>query len=467
MMLPMSPPRASVQALGRLLDAAAQGVVVFDDELRVVVCNQVAAELCGHSVEELIGQSCRYHSGAPAGTLEAATAALCPPPEVLAGKPLRTVIVLPSAEGSQHRLLAEYLPLTDSVAGPIAVIAWFTPETERAEEQLGGAPSSAGTRALHDEVAALQRAWRGPFRSAHVLGTSPVMRRVQAQAAVAATCDADLLLIGSPGSGRAHLARVIHYARSEAAAPLLDVSAPLATVETLQDVLRIVARPPVGSSARPTLLISDIEQLSNDGQFVLSEALRSESRTFRAMATTSRELIEPASPGQFRVELAHLLSTIVIGLPNLVSRREDVPWLSQALLEELNASHSKQVGGFTPEAIEALQRYPWPGNLAELREVLRQAHSAAEGPHVRIADLPSFVRLGAAVTARPRKAKETIVLGEFLEQIEREVIGRALSQARGNKARAARLLGITRPRLYRRMLQLKIVEAHGTEPPPS
>ena len=98
--------------------------------------------------------------------------------------------------------------------------------------------------------------------------------------------------------------------------------------------------------------------------------------------------------------------------------------------------------------------YSWPGGLDELSAVVQAAHQAATGPEITADDLPLAIRQADQLARHPAPQEESIVLDELLAKVERELIDRALSRARGNKAKAARLLGLTRPRLYRRMVQL-------------
>jgi DNA-binding NtrC family response regulator len=146
----------------------------------------------------------------------------------------------------------------------------------------------------------------------------------------------------------------------------------------------------------------------------------------------------------------------------LAERRADIPLLAQAFVEERNARGPKQRSGFSPAALDRLDSYHWPGNLDELAEVVREAHERSAGPEILPDDLPKRIELALDAAARPRRREERIVVDEFLAQIERELIERALAQSKGNKAKAARLLGVTRPRLYRRMVQLGLEP--GAEP---
>jgi DNA-binding NtrC family response regulator len=190
----------------------------------------------------------------------------------------------------------------------------------------------------------------------------------------------------------------------------------------------------------------------------------------RLIATARHLLDDSARREQYRHDLAALLSTVVIELPPLAERRGDLPALAQLLLEEVNARGAKQVAGFSPEALDRLDGYSWPGNADELAQFVAEAHARAESARIEVRDLPERIHLAAYAATHPRRPEETIVLDDLLAEIERELIHRALAQAKGNKTKAARLLGMSRPRLYRRLVQLGLEETSGEpsgEAPPA
>ena len=134
-----------------------------------------------------------------------------------------------------------------------------------------------------------------------------------------------------------------------------------------------------------------------------------------------------------------------------------MPQLAQLFLEEANTGRLKQLGGFTSDALDALASYGWPGNVDELAAVVRAAHEQAAGGEVTTSHLPRRLQLAAhAVEHGPRS--DAIDLEALLARIERELIERALKRSKGNKSKAAKLLGLTRPRLYRRLVQLGLEE---------
>jgi DNA-binding NtrC family response regulator len=281
------------------------------------------------------------------------------------------------------------------------------------------------------------------------------MKRVRSQVAAAAKSRANTVIVGPRGSGREHVARAIHYGRrGDPPPPLAPVDCAIADGEILQStIVALVQRGLEKRSAEPgSLLLLEVDRLALDAQTELAGFLNVPDFALTAIATARRPLWEYPE-GQFRRDLALQLSTVVIELPPLAARREDVPLLAQYFLEETNAESERQLTGFTDDALDALAGHAWTGNLDELSQVVREARRRSEGPRITAADLPEIIRLSADAETFPPREVERIVLDDFLEQIERELIERALQQAKGNKTLAAELLGVSRARLHRRCEQ--------------
>jgi DNA-binding NtrC family response regulator len=295
-----------------------------------------------------------------------------------------------------------------------------------------------------------------------LIGEGPAMQLARRKVELAAASPSSVLLVGPPGSGRRHLAAAIHYGanpprnESFSATSLVTLDCVLLGPDLLEAVGDVLARAKLlGDETAPgTLLVHRIDETSTELQVELASFFIRRPLTWRLMATAAEPLMELARRGKFREDLAAAVSTITIELPSLRQRRADLPRLAQLFLEDLNASGGRQIGGFTPAALDLLDAYPWPGNLDELAEVVAEAFQRASGREIDVADLPERIRLSDRAAIHSRRAEETIVLDEYLGRVERELIRRALARAKGNKARAARLLGLTRPRLYRRMVQL-------------
>ena len=175
----------------------------------------------------------------------------------------------------------------------------------------------------------------------------------------------------------------------------------------------------------------------------------------RTVVTSQQRLLDLSHDKQFHQPLALALSTLEIALPPLAERRQDIPFLAQQFIEDANAAGARQLSGLTTEALDQLCALPWQGDTDELAEVIQQACQAADGPRIEVGDLPKRVRLLTSAAAHPPPAPDEIIrLDEFLAEIEGELIRRALDRAQGNKAKAARLLGVNRARLLRKLDQV-------------
>jgi DNA-binding NtrC family response regulator len=165
------------------------------------------------------------------------------------------------------------------------------------------------------------------------------------------------------------------------------------------------------------------------------------------VAATARNLGSDAAAGRFRADLLQRLSGVELNVPALRDRRDDIPYLTAALVHEFAQKFGKTIDGVTPAAERILMGRAWPGNVGELRNVLERACMLAECSMLTDRDV-------AATMPVPRDGPGAGA-AQALETIERDHITRVLEEVRGNKLVAARRLGISRRTLYRRL------ERHG------
>ncbi|HVX10406.1 MAG TPA: sigma 54-interacting transcriptional regulator [Pirellulales bacterium] len=450
----MPPSRASANELGKLLGAVADPLYVVGGAGRIVFVNDACLHWIAADVE-LVGQECRYNATGDLTGAAAVAGALCPPPEAFRGTRIRAPIALPGRDDDARRE-ADFIPLSLGPDEPPAVLAI-----------VSAGVHAEGGEALHDlagpQLHARLQAYRSRLAVRHhvdrLIGESPAMRQVHSQVRLAAGNSVHVLVLGPPGSGREMVGRAIHYGDARSATgPLVPLACPLLDAELLQATLRTIARPRPADERPATLLLNEVDALSEGGQTELFRTIASGPGTARVLSTSRLPLIELAARGLFRADLAFLLSTLTISLPPLAERMGDLPLAAQWYLEQANLRSAKQIGGCSPEALDRLADYSWPGDLAELEAIVREAHDRAEGPLILPQDLPPQLALAGKATARPAKPEEKIVLETYLATIEHELIVRALKRAKGNKTKAARLLGMTRPRFYRRLVQLGLAE---------
>ena len=448
--------------LGRLLDEVGQPLYVLDPEATIVFANRACLDWVSQKAEDLQGQRCAYHSSPQASGPAAVAAGLCPPPEALAGQEMTGIVACMAAEGRLSRRRARFIPFASGAdfAGLVAIVdPGEISEAEAATVgQVGNLPHENSEAArLHEQVRAFRRHVAASHRADSLAGESLAMRRARAQIEVAVKSRASVLVIGPPGSGRQHAARAIHYGDAkEPRGPLVPLACSVIEEDLIVSTVAALAarKLPPEAVGGGTLLLSDADTLSPAVQAELARLVGAKAFSLRVIATSQTPLIELARQGKYREDLAHLLGTLVIELPPLCDRRGDLPLLLQLFLEEANARSEKQLSGFSPEAIDCLDAYPWPGNVDELVRVVNQSHERAAGPQIGLGDLPEQIHLAASAAAHPRRVEETVVLDEFLTRVEKELLQRAMARAKGNKTKAAKLLGVSRPRLARRLVQL-------------
>ncbi len=452
----MTPLGSIKTALHRFLSETQTPVYLVDAQFTLIYCSPPCAAWVGHDERELVGAPCRYHSNPQRGAVAHALAGLCPPPEALAGERVSFVAEAPSAEGPPRQRRGECLPLWGE--GGVCLGALMVLEAEDLPKSAAPSPADDGAETLHQRLRDFRRRVGRRYELDRLLGESVAMRQVRAQVTAASKSHANTLIVGPPGSGREHVARTIHLGRrGEPPAPLAPIDCTLADGEIIQStVVALVQRGLEKRSPEPgVLLLLNVDRLPASGQAELAGYLELPDFYLTALAT-SRQPLQDMPEEQFRRDLALHLSTLVIELPSLSERREDVPLLAQLLLEDANAESERQFTGFTEEALDALAGHRWSGNLDELADVVRQARARAQGPRIAAEDLPDAIHLTANADAHPPREVERIVLDEFLESVERELIARALLQAKGNKTLAAELLGVSRARLHRRCEQWRL-----------
>jgi DNA-binding NtrC family response regulator len=199
----------------------------------------------------------------------------------------------------------------------------------------------------------------------------------------------------------------------------------------------------------PAALPRDLQQLVSEW---LALSATGPAALPRIIAGCTGPPFEEMRAGRLLEGLYWGLAALVIEVPPLRERRDDLPAIAERMLADLNEGAERSVKGLTPEAWEALRGHTWPGNLAELRRAVEAAREKATGEMIGIGDLPLGVRLVERLRQEGgERPPRPIRLEEVMESVERRLIELALRRADGNRRRAAELLGVPRARLFRRM----------------
>jgi DNA-binding NtrC family response regulator len=294
-----------------------------------------------------------------------------------------------------------------------------------------------------------------------LVAESAAMRATIAAARQVAPTDATVLLLGESGTGKSQLARFIHYHGRRAAGPLVEVHC-AALPETLleAELFGYEKGAFTGATQRKaghlaaadggTLFLDEIGEVTPSTQVKLLRFLQertfvpvgsTDSRTVhaRVISATNRDLEAAVEARTFREDFFYRLNVFAIRVPPLRERREDVLPLAARFLAARGLSEEK----LTPSVRERLLAHPWPGNVRELENAIERAVILAGDGPIEAQHLG-----GGPGAPRPRRAAELLAEGFDLDAFERELIQAALERAGGNKTHAARLLGITRRRLY-------------------
>ncbi len=474
----------SVSRFSRLLQELGSPVYVLDENRTLVFFNDALVKWANVDADALLGQTCRYHVSSSRLHHEMVAASLAPPPEVEQGLRAEAVLAIDDVQDIRHRRV-EFFPLAlaDGRFGILAIVdaADLSPEDAAAISAAGGethTPHSGNVtvetlqaRELHRVLSALRRHQAGRYRLEVLIGHVPAMQTARQQAMLAAENIAPVLIVGPPGSGRETLANAIHFGRDdERSGGLIPVDCHALPPELIDSTIRAFYQRYAKSDRRKrhTLLLNNADLLEPGQAELVASVMANNPGNMRIIGTSPLEPHE----WQNHPELPYRLATIKINLPPLVERRDDIPLLAQWFLEQQNARGATgtkktdpaksnapvvQRSGFAADALDLFALYHWPGNLDELSQVVEESHAGAKSTLIRASDLP--VRLRQAADAQAvDAAEEEIELEQYLLSIELELMRRALKAARGNKTKAARLLGMTRPRLYRRLEQLGLVE---------
>ncbi|MCA9143268.1 MAG: sigma 54-interacting transcriptional regulator [Planctomycetaceae bacterium] len=453
----MARERAIANQLARLLGASNLPIYAVDDRRHIVYCNAACADWVGAEVEELIGQRCDYDSANSGDRLADLAARLCPPPEAFLGQLPAAHITIAGGPQETSARTAACITLTGATNESVGVLVVVKQANEDPNAGNRTGDNSDGSELLHRRLRALTNKLRLPYRLGRLVGESLVMQFVREQVRIAIETPANVQIVGQPGSGREHIGRTIHAGdQPDQAGPLMPLDCNLLDGELLQaTVVAFLHRATEASASHPaTLLLLDCDQLNAEAQAELLAFFRVPTFRLRTIATCQRPLIQSAAEGTFLRELAYRLCAMTIELPSLSERREDIPLLCQRTLEEFNGRGEKQLSGFAPGVLDQLCSLPWKGDVGELEEVVLQMCEQADGPKVTEADVARRVKLVTSAMKHPAPEAESIQLDEFLVEVETELLRRALRAAKGNKAEAARLLGISRARVIRRAAHL-------------
>jgi len=349
----------------------------------------------------------------------------------------------------------------------------FLEKPPKLEDILVTLAKGLETRALRRVVTGLRRQTGWQFAGVEIIGRSDAMARiVDLVGKVAASGDTTVLLRGESGVGKEVVAQAIHVRSPRRDYAFLEINC-TALPETLLESELFGHEKGAFTDAkarkqglleladRGTVLLDEIGDLPPGAQAKLLRFL--ETRTFkrvggvrditvdvRVLASTNRDLEQAMRDGQFRQDLFFRLNVVPITIPPLRERAEDVAPLAHYFLNRITTAMRRSARQISRPALAMLERYGWPGNVRELKNVIERAVILEEGMEILPDHLPEEMRPGGrALDLQP--GYRLPAGGINLEDLEKDLIQQAVEQSRGNKTRAAELLGLSRDTLRYRL----------------
>ncbi|HHN45922.1 MAG TPA: sigma-54-dependent Fis family transcriptional regulator [Planctomycetes bacterium] len=314
-------------------------------------------------------------------------------------------------------------------------------------------------------------------------GHSDAARQLREQIRLLAQSSATALITGESGTGKELVARALHTAGPRAGGPFVAVnSAGLPSGLAESELFGHRKGAFTGAAADSdglfasadggTIFLDEIADMPLELQPKLLRAIEtleirpvgsdtSRRVNVRIIAATNRDLEAEVAAGRFRQDLFYRLNVVRIHVPPLRERAEDVLELAEHFLA--SRRDEKLIRGFTPEAVAALEAYAWPGNARELENAVERAAALSTGTIIDIPDLPRQLaelhRLPAAAPADPASRTDTAAGAPLLtlKETERITVMRSMALTGGDKSRAARILGINRATLYRKLREYKLI----------
>ena len=451
--------------LSSFINAFPMGVLILDTNRRVVLLNQ--------SLEGLLALSSEEAEGLPCHSVLRAKACLriCP---VLALDTASDSVTIESDIINRERQLIPVRITTSAVKGSDGGLVGFLEVIE----------DLRATQRLHEE---------GPpaFGLGSIIGRSQGIKKILQILPTLAESDSSILITGETGTGKDLIAEAIHQASNRAKGPFIKVNCGALPETLLESELfghtkgsftgAVNDKPGRFRMANNgTLYLTEIGDLPLPLQVKLLTFLddktvypigstRGYSVDVRIIAATHRNLEEMVAKGTFRKDLFYRLNVVRLHLPALRERGEDILLLLDHFVRLFSCKLNKTIEGFSPQALRELKKYPYPGNVRELRNIVEYAVNVCDAKVISPRHLPPYLleseqeqaALMAGTPVDTTAGMQPSPLANFAptdnwSDIERKIILDALAKAKGRRNEAARLLGWARSTLWRKMKQYEI-----------
>ncbi|MDX2037537.1 MAG: sigma 54-interacting transcriptional regulator [Isosphaeraceae bacterium] len=443
----MSTARVASARAEILLPSVREPIFVIGPDRRMHQVNRAWEEFTGRPANEVLGLECGKRAASLDDSAENLVAAISPPRSVLEGSPLETkaLIVKPGSERTWVRLTFQPLRSTAASLNSVYILGFIGPIAEPA----GISPDPLRLQLLAARHDAAQR-----YGIDSLVGRSPAHLRLLEQIRLAASTTNPVSIRGPRGSGKKTVARVIHQLSRSRHLPFIPIDCSLLPSSTIERELfsdqgLVESSDPI--AGRSTILLIEPHSLERETQRRIARRIDDHRRIMLSSNIASVD----SSDVDLDEEFACRFSVLTIEIAPLSSREADIPLMAQHLLDRMERRLDGNGSEFAPGVLDAMRIHDWPGGVSELARVVEFGRDHASTHIITMEDLPPPLRPGSdsreQAPSIPRQDLDSV-----MTRVERRLIELALQRAAQNKSRAAELLGISRPRLYRRIRELEI-----------
>lgn len=426
---------AGKRNLEQILDNLMDGIIAHNRERRVLFFNRAAERITGYSKAEVIGKDCHDIFGAPFCGNRCSFCGNPPDSIEHVSYPLNIL----SKSGDQRRIEMSVTGMTDEKGCMVGVLASFRDMTE-----LMGLKLRMGDVEGFDGL----------------VGCDPRMLQIYDQILALAVNDLPVHISGETGTGKELVAAAVHAESRRGGGPFVPVNCGALPEGLIESELFGHVKGAFSGAIRDkkgrfeladggTIFLDEVSDLPKPMQVKLLRVLQEGTfervggeRTIlvdvRVISATNRDLKREIERGNFREDLYYRLNVFPIRLPALRERKNDIPRLAARFLEEA-ARRGQKTAGLSRDALAAMMDYSWPGNVRELQNAIYFALVKSKGRYIHKEDLPLELTLSHRSAERARMPRK----------LDEDSVRIALARSGGNKAKAARLLGVGRATLYR------------------
>lgn len=429
--------------LETVLEVAYEGVAVLDEHGRITLANARFCNKLGESRDLIIGQNINKFIPMTDNNLALKVLEINAKPCVISSLPI-------TKEGNIKGFVIKIYEDLDQLTDVMQQLHRLTMQLDYYKDELykvNGTSYTISSIVCHDERIA----------------------KLKSQVLQVARSNSTVLITGESGTGKELFAHSIHNASNRRKEPFIKVNCSAIPAELAEAELfgyedgaftgaRKSGKPGKFELAdggtifldeigdMPLVLQSKLLRVIQEKEIERVGATKTRKIDVRIIAATNKDLKRLVVDGKFREDLYFRINVVELLIPPLRERKPDIPVLAEYFIKKYNNLFSKRVDGLSKSALDALVNYNWPGNIRELENIIERILNYIESGLIGIQDVPEEIR---------RSGQISTITGHSLANIEQNAIQAALVEADGNKSRAARLLGISRSKLYEKLAQMQ------------